>query len=101
MKKVLSILLILILTLSLAACGGNTGSNASNEGATTDESSSSSSSSGYKIAIYTNTVSQNEEEFRSGEQAQANYPDIVITQTMPDNFMKEQETLIANALSLV
>jgi len=96
MKKVLSILLILILTLSLAACGGNSGSNENNQGSTAGE-----SSSGYKIAIYTNTVSQNEEEFRSGEQVQAQYPDIVITQTMPDNFMKEQETLIANALSLV
>ncbi|TYP58489.1 DUF3798 domain-containing protein [Thermosediminibacter litoriperuensis] len=85
-KRAISIILILVTCLSLAACG-NTGTQ-------------SSQNSSYKIAIYTNTVSQNEEEFRSAEQAQKKYPDIIVTQTMPDNFMKEQETLIANAVAL-
>jgi len=56
---------------------------------------------GYKIALYVNTVSQNEEEYRSAEQAAKKYPDKIVFQTMPDNFMKEQETLIANAVSMV
>lgn len=92
LKKVVSFMLILTICLSLAACGTSTSQkSASNE----------SQAENYKIAIYTNTVSQNEEEFRSGEQAQKKYPGMIITQTMPDNFMKEQETLIANALALV
>jgi len=91
-KKVASFMLIMIVCLSLAACGTST---------TQKSPSDESQKKGYKIAVYTNTVSQNEEEFRSGEQAQQKYPDMVITQTMPDNFMKEQETLIANALALV
>lgn len=45
----------------------------------------------YKIAIITNTVSQNEEEFRSAEQLQAQYPDIVVTATFPDQFASEIE----------
>ena len=31
----------------------------------------------------------------------AKYPDMIVTQTYPDNFTKEQETVIANALALV
>lgn len=93
-RKFISVFLILAISLSIAGCGSNGTQSSSSDGSTAE-------GSGYKIAIYTNTVSQNEEEFRSGEQAQKKYPDIVITQTMPDNFMKEQETLIANAVAMV
>lgn len=58
-------------------------------------------SGAYKIAIYTGTVSQGEEEFRAGEALARKYPDMIIHQTYPDNFSKEQETTIMNALSMV
>jgi len=48
-----------------------------------------------KIAIITNTVSQNEEEFRSAEQLIAKYgADKIVHVTWPDNFMAEQEQMI-------
>lgn len=49
-----------------------------------------------KIAIVTNTVSQNEEEYRSAQQVQAKYgAENVIHETWPDNFMAEQEQMIS------
>lgn len=48
-----------------------------------------------KIAIITNTVSQNEEEYRSAQAMVEKYGDRVIHDTMPDNFMAEQEQFIS------
>ena len=48
-----------------------------------------------KIAIITNTVSQNEEEYRSAAAMVEKYGDRVIHDTMPDNFMAEQEQFIS------
>lgn len=104
LKKLLSIVLCLSFVLSLAACGGQQPAPASSAPAASAPAASKPAEpakANFKIAIYTNTVSQNEEEFRSGEQAQKKYPGMIVTQTMPDNFMKEQETLISNAVSLV
>jgi len=48
-----------------------------------------------KIALVTNTVSQNDEEFRAAQQIQAKYgADKVIHVTWPDNFMAEQEQMV-------
>ena len=49
----------------------------------------------WKIAIMTGTTSQGEEEFRAAEALKEQYPDNVITDTYPDQFMAEQETTIA------
>ncbi len=57
-------------------------------------------SSSFKIGVLTGTVSQNEEEYRAAEKVKAKYGDMIVLQTYPDNFTKEQETTIANALSL-
>ncbi|MEG1256086.1 DUF3798 domain-containing protein [Clostridium sp.] len=54
----------------------------------------------YKIGIITGTVSQGEEEYRAAEEMKKVYGDMIVLQTYPDNFMKEQETTIANTLSL-
>lgn len=54
----------------------------------------------YKIGIITGTVSQGEEEYRAAENMKAKYGDMIVLQTYPDSFMKEQETTIANTLSL-
>lgn len=53
----------------------------------------------WKIAILTGTTSQGEEEFRAAERAVAAYPDNVITDTYPDNFMDETETTISKLIS--
>ena len=47
-----------------------------------------------KVAIVTNTVSQNEEEYRSAEEMIRKYGDRVVHVTWPDNFMTEQEQMV-------
>jgi hypothetical protein len=54
----------------------------------------------FKIGVITGTVSQGEEEYRAAEKVKAEYGDMIVLQTYPDNFTKEQETTIANTLSL-
>ena len=98
MKKVLALVLALVMMFSLAACAKPAAPAAAGEPAAT----AAPEAPKYKVAIYTNTVSQNEEEFRSGEIAVKKYgADKIVTQTMPDNFMKEQEVLISNGMALV
>lgn len=98
MKKVLALVLAVVMVLSLAACAKPAAPAATEPAATAAPE----AAKNFKVAIYTNTVSQNEEEFRSGEIAVKKYgADKIVTQTMPDNFMKEQEVLISNGLALV
>lgn len=47
-----------------------------------------------KVAIVTNTVSANEEEYRSAQMAAAKHPGRVVHVTWPDNVAKEQEQMI-------
>jgi hypothetical protein len=49
----------------------------------------------------TPTVSQSEEENRILERMKAKYPGVFVTAMFPDNFVKEQETTISNAINLV
>lgn len=76
MKRKLS--LVLILVLLLGAIGV-----------------SEAASLPFKIGLITGTVSQGEEEYRAGEKMVARYPGSVLHVTYPDNFMQEQETVIA------
>lgn len=59
-----------------------------------------SDSSNYKIGIMTGTVAQGEEEYRAAEKMLAKYGDKIEFVTYPDNFVKEQETTIANMMQL-
>lgn len=97
MKKVLALVLAVVMVFGLVGCAKPAAPAAAEPSAPA----AAPEAAKYKIAVYTSTVSQNEEEFRSAEIAQKKYPDIVVTQTYPDNFTKEQETLISNALALV
>jgi hypothetical protein len=54
----------------------------------------------FRIGIMTGTVSQNEEEFRAGQQVAAKYGERVVHVSYPDNFMTEQETVIAQLTGL-
>lgn len=77
MKKVLCILMVLAMSLGLFAC-------------------TSSGPVEPKIAIITNTVSQNEEEYRSAQFMVDKYgEDKIIHELWPDNFMTEQEQMIS------
>ncbi len=82
MKKVLSILIVLAMVLSLAACAAPTAP--------------AGKTSGGKVAIITNTVSQNEEEYRSAQAMVQKYgQDKIVHALWPDNFMTEQEQMIS------
>jgi hypothetical protein len=55
----------------------------------------------FKIGVMTGTVSQGEDEFRAGQMITAKYgADHVKHVTYPDNFMQEQETVIAQLVGL-
>ncbi len=53
-----------------------------------------------KIGVVTGTVSQGEDEFRAAQALLRRYPDRVRHVTYPDNFMNEQETVIAQIVGL-
>ena len=96
MKKLLSLLMILVMVIGMVGCSqpapAETGSEAPAEEA---------AASNFKIGIMTGTVSQNEEEYRAAENVQAKYgKDRVLIMTYPDKFMDEQETTIANLVSM-
>ncbi|MBQ7092551.1 MAG: DUF3798 domain-containing protein, partial [Clostridia bacterium] len=109
MKKLISLMLVLALALSLAACAQP----AAEEAAPVEEAAPAAelvwnpddvqgsidaavAATEGKIAIITNTVSQNEEEYRSAQAMVEKYgSDRVIHDTMPDNFMAEQEQFIS------
>lgn len=110
MRKTLSILLTGALAISmLAGCGGKQAAEpaapteAAGEAAAGEaaggETADTGASTG-KVAIVTNTVSQNEEEYRSAEQMTQKYGDRIVHVTWPDNFMTEQEQMITTVSKL-
>lgn len=87
-KRLLALLLVSIMTLSLAGCGGEK-TTGGGEGL------------GFKIGLVTGTVSQGEEEFRAAENMIARYgEDSIKHVTYPDKFTEEQETTIAQITGL-
>ena len=90
MKKILSLLMCLMLLTGLVGCAGSTNPTAGDNASSGD----------YKIGIITGTVSQGEEEYRQAEKMKAKYGDKIVTATYPDNFVKEQETVISQVLTL-
>ena len=84
LKRITSVLTAVILIVSmLSGCGNST-----------------ESGNGFKIGIMTGTVAQGEEEYRTAQMLKEKYPDIIECVTYPDNFVKEQETTIANMMQL-
>lgn len=104
MKKFLSLLLVLALSLSLAACGGSAPAEeepATDDTATEAPADDSAADDTWKIGIMTGTVSQNEEEYRAAQNVVNKYgEEHVLLMTYPDKFMDEQETTIANLVSM-
>ena len=89
MKKFLVLALILCVALPLFAAGGK------------DTGASGTGPFPGKIAVITNTVDQNEEEFRSAEQLIAKYGvNKIVHVTWPVNFMAEQEQMVTTVARL-
>ena len=97
MKKLLSVVLAGSLAMTmLAGCGSKAEETTAAAAAETEaaaEGGEEAAPAG-KVAIVTNTVSQNEEEYRSAESMTEKYGDRIVHITWPDNFMTEQEQMI-------
>ena len=92
MKKLISLLLALAMVFSLAACSQPADTPAPAGDVKTFEG---------RIAIVTNTLSQNEEEYRSAELMVNTYGKDKIEHVLwPDNFMTEQEQMISTIAKL-
>ena len=105
MKKVISLLLALTMTVSLVACSSasapaETAPAATEEEAATEEATTEEASADYKIGIITGTVSQGEEEYQAAQNMKAKYGDMIVTATYPDNFSTETEQTIATVTNM-
>lgn len=97
MKKLLSLLLVLAMSLCIAACGTKSTEEKGDTGKTTTKK--------IHIGIVTGTVSQGEDELRGAEAFIKEYGDVenggmVKHITYPDNFANEQETVISQIVGL-
>lgn len=54
----------------------------------------------FKIGIITGTASQGDEEITQANKMKEKYGDMIVTSTYPDNFDKETETVISNAVAM-
>ncbi|HPL99223.1 MAG TPA: DUF3798 domain-containing protein, partial [Bacillota bacterium] len=94
MKKALALMLAIVMLLSFTACAKPAEPAAAEPAAS--EAKPEEAKDNWKIAIVTNTVSQNEEEYRSAEFVQKKYgKDKIVHELWPDNFMTEQEQMIS------
>jgi hypothetical protein len=94
MKRIASLVLFAALAAILTGCSG------SQSGAPASGTSATPPADGFLIGIMTGTVSQSEEEFRSAQQLARKYGARIKHVTYPDNFMTEQETVIAQLTGL-
>ena len=99
MKKIISLLLALTMTVSLVACS-SASAPAEEAPAATEEAATEESSVDYKIGIITGTVSQGEEEYQAAQNMKAKYGDMIVTATYPDNFSTETEQTIATVTNM-
>ena len=112
MKKLISSLLVLAMSLSLVACSsaGTTTSTETSAPAETEaaapaetegtETEAETAAVDYKIGIITGTVSQGEEEYQAAQNLKAKYGDMIVTATYPDNFSTETEQTIATVTNM-
>jgi len=93
MMKRFSLLFALAATALLSGCSGQ-------QAKAPDASQPVAQAQGFKIGIMTGTVSQGEDEFRAAQQLAKKYGARLKHVTYPDNFMQEQETVIAQLVGL-
>ena len=77
MKKIISLLLVLAMSVSLVACSsaGTAGGDAAGDNAAV--STENTDATAYKIGIVTGTVSQGEEEYQAAQNLKAKYGDML------------------------
>ena len=89
-----------LFTLLAIGCGQRGGDSQSAQASAGKSDASAPASNAFKIGIMTGTVSQGEDEFRAGQMITRKYGNRVKHVTYPDNFMQEQETVIAQLTGL-
>ncbi len=106
MKRFFSMFLVICMVFSMAGCSTKTDTPAQTPAATGSETPATSEQPATgetlpydgkgKVAIVTNTLSQNEEEYRSAQEMVKRYGDEKIVHVLwPDNFMAEQEQMVS------
>ncbi len=109
MRKIISLLLVLVLVFSVVACAKPADDKKEEKKEDKKEEKKEEpkkeekkeDAGNWKIGILTGTVSQNEEEYRAAQKVVAKYgKDKVLHLTYPDKFMDEQETTISNIVSM-
>jgi hypothetical protein len=88
-KKISTLLILVFLTISCAACSSNTQTTSTTPNAET-----------FKVGVVTPTLSASEDEFRGAEKVSKKYPNMIKHIVLPDNFSAEQETAISQIVSL-
>ena len=113
MKKLMSLLLVMAMTLAMAACGGNAATTpaATNAPAAADNGAEApvvaenalvdADGNPFHVGIVTGSVSQSEDDRRGAEAFQSQYgAENVTLATYPDNFTEELETTIQTIVNM-
>ncbi len=109
--RLMCLALAALMTISAAGCRGSepaASSSAPEAPAASSEAPAESSGSeapaapaeNFKIGIITGTASQGDEEITQANKMKEKYGDMIVTSTYPDNFDKETETVISNAVAM-
>ena len=110
-RRLMCLALAALITISAAGCRGSepaASSSAPEAPAASSEAPAESSGSeapaapaeNFKIGIITGTASQGDEEITQANKMKEKYGDMIVTSTYPDNFDKETETVISNAVAM-
>ncbi len=112
-RRLMCLALAALMTISAAGCRGSepaASSSAPAPAAPAASSEAPAASSGseapaapaenFKIGIITGTASQGDEEITQANKMKEKYGDMIVTATYPDNFDKETETVISNAVAM-
>ena len=110
-RRLMCLALAALMTISAAGCRGSepaASSSAPEAPAASSEAPAESSGSeapaapaeNFKIGIITGTASQGNEEITQANKMKEKYGDMIVTSTYPDNFDKETETVISNAVAM-
>ncbi len=110
-RRLMCLALAALMTISAAGCRGSepaASSSAPAAPAASSEAPAESSGSeapaapaeNFKIGIITGTASQGDEEITQANKMKEKYGDMIVTSTYPDNFDKETETVISNAVAM-
>ena len=110
MRRLISLLLVVIMALSMVACGSTTApaateapkaeAPAATEAPATEAPVTEPAAEPYKIGIVTPTLTVSEDEFRGAQEMLAKYPDIVVHKTLPEDFATNVEGCISVVTSL-